>query len=131
MAELDRIGESAEDRERRARFHGDCRGAIEAALQRPVGARARRPAKRDAMWCTLEEHHPVGEEQVDEGHRDRADLLRHRHCLGSQLEQHSHRGPVEQEGHGVRHRGFNGHVLPGLLQRKKHRFVVRLASGLP
>lgn len=55
-AELDRIGESAEDRERRARFYGDCRRAIDEALQGLVGARARRRAEREAIWCTLEAH---------------------------------------------------------------------------
>jgi transposase InsO family protein len=55
-AELDRIGESADDRNRRAHFYGDCRRAIDEALQGLEGARARRRAEREAIWCTLEAH---------------------------------------------------------------------------
>lgn len=55
-AALDRSDRSADDRDRRARFYMECRAAIEMAVEGLEGARERRRAEREAIWCTLEGH---------------------------------------------------------------------------
>jgi hypothetical protein len=54
-AELDRIRPPAEALVNRARFYQAACAAIDRAVQGVVGARARRRAEREAIWCTLEE----------------------------------------------------------------------------